>query len=85
METIRIEKGRIHNLPYHNMANWFFVQFREEQDHARILMNYINSRDVRFLFTKVFSWGCLTNAVRQLQNNGSRLCTRVGSRRIIKV
>ena len=27
------------------VANWFFVQFREEQDHARILMNYILSRD----------------------------------------
>ena len=26
-------------------ANWFYVQFREEQDHARILMNYILSRD----------------------------------------
>lgn len=26
------------------VANWFFVQFREEQDHARILMNYLNSR-----------------------------------------
>ena len=24
------------------VANWFFVQFQEEQDHARILMNYIN-------------------------------------------
>ena len=29
------------------VANWFFVQFREEQDHARILMNYINSRDAK--------------------------------------
>ncbi|WP_295939503.1 ferritin [uncultured Alistipes sp.] len=28
-------------------ANWFFVQFQEEQDHARILMNYINSRDAK--------------------------------------
>ena len=27
------------------VANWFYVQFREEQDHARILMNYILSRD----------------------------------------
>ena len=26
-------------------ANWFYVQFLEEQDHARILMNYIISRD----------------------------------------
>lgn len=26
------------------VANWFFIQFKEEQDHARIFMNYINSR-----------------------------------------
>lgn len=25
-------------------GNWFAVQFREEQDHARILMNYLLSR-----------------------------------------
>lgn len=25
-------------------ANWFSVQFREEQDHARILMDYVLSR-----------------------------------------
>lgn len=29
------------------IANWFYVQFREEQDHARILMNYIVSRDAQ--------------------------------------
>lgn len=27
------------------VANWFYVQFQEEQDHARIFMNYLNSRD----------------------------------------
>ncbi|MBO7213018.1 MAG: ferritin, partial [Rikenellaceae bacterium] len=32
---------------YKGVANWFFVQFQEEQDHARILMNYLNSRDVK--------------------------------------
>lgn len=26
-------------------AHWFYVQFREEQDHARILMNYLLSRN----------------------------------------
>ena len=26
---------------------YVFVQFQEEQDHARILMNYINSRDAK--------------------------------------
>ncbi|MDD3124352.1 MAG: ferritin [Candidatus Kapabacteria bacterium] len=25
-------------------ANWYFVQFKEEQDHAMILFNYVNSR-----------------------------------------
>ena len=29
------------------VANWFYVQWLEEQDHARILMNYLNSRDVK--------------------------------------
>lgn len=29
------------------VANWFFVQFQEEQDHARIFMNYLNSRDAK--------------------------------------
>ena len=27
------------------VANWFYIQFREEQDPARIFMNYLNSRD----------------------------------------
>jgi len=27
------------------VANWFHIQFKEEQDHARILMNYLLSRD----------------------------------------
>jgi ferritin len=27
------------------VANWFQVQFKEEQDHARIFMNYLLSRD----------------------------------------
>lgn len=29
------------------VANWFYVQFQEEQAHARIFMNYINSRDAK--------------------------------------
>ena len=27
------------------IANWYFIQFKEEQDHARIMMNYMSSRD----------------------------------------
>lgn len=32
---------------YKGVANWFYVQFREEQDHARIFMNYLNSREAK--------------------------------------
>ncbi|WP_295913980.1 ferritin [uncultured Alistipes sp.] len=35
------------------VANWFFVQFQEEQDHARILMNYINSRDAQVVLQPI--------------------------------
>ena len=28
-------------------ANWFYIQFQEEQAHARIFMNYLNSRDAK--------------------------------------
>ena len=29
------------------VANWFLIQFKEEQDHARIFMNYLNSVDAK--------------------------------------
>ncbi len=32
---------------YKGVANWFYIQFQEEQDHARIFMNYLNSRDAK--------------------------------------
>lgn len=30
---------------FKGVANWFHIQFMEEQDHARIFMNYLNSID----------------------------------------
>lgn len=35
------------NKGFKGVANWFYIQFREEQDHARIFMNYLNSRDAK--------------------------------------
>ena len=32
---------------YKGVANWFYVQFQEEQAHARIFMNYLNSCDAK--------------------------------------
>ena len=35
------------------MANWFAIQFKEEQDHARIFMNYLNSRDAKVVLKPI--------------------------------
>ena len=32
---------------YKGFANWFYIKFQEEQAHARIFMNYLNSRDAK--------------------------------------
>lgn len=32
---------------YKGVANWFYIQFQEEQAHARIFMNYLNSRGAK--------------------------------------
>lgn len=38
---------------YKGVANWFYVQFQEEQSHARILMNYLNSRDAKVVLMPI--------------------------------
>lgn len=42
-------------------GNWFFIQFCEEQDHARILMNYLLARGGQVLLAPIAevrtSWG----------------------------
>ena len=35
------------------MANWFAVQFKEEQDHAQIIINYVLSRGGRVLLAPI--------------------------------
>ncbi len=35
------------------LANWFFIQWLEEQDHARILQNYLVSRGARVLLEPI--------------------------------
>lgn len=41
------------NTGYDGIANWFAVQFKEEQDHATIFMNYLNSRDGKVLLEPI--------------------------------
>jgi len=41
------------NAGYDGIANWFAIQFKEEQDHATIFMNYLNSRDGKVLLEPI--------------------------------
>lgn len=41
------------NKGYKGVANWFYVQFQEEQAHARIFMNYLNSRDAKVMLLPI--------------------------------
>ena len=38
---------------YTGMANWFAIQFKEEQDHAQIFYNYLISRGGRVLLKAI--------------------------------
>lgn len=35
------------------VANWFYIQWREELDHARILQNYLNDRNSKALLEAI--------------------------------
>ncbi len=41
------------NAGYVGMANWFAIQFKEEQDHAQIFINYLQSRGGRVLLRAI--------------------------------
>jgi ferritin len=51
------------------VANWFYVQWLEEQDHARILMNYLNSRDAKVSLKPIAEvrteWGSVQEMFRE--------------------
>ena len=50
------------------VANWFKIQFKEEQDHAQIFMNYINSRGGRVILKPIAEvpteWCCPLEAFK---------------------
>ena len=51
------------------VANWFRVQYLEEQDHARIFMNYLNSRDAKVVLQPIAEvpteWGGVLEMFKQ--------------------
>ena len=45
--------SKCHELGLSGMANWFEIQFKEEQDHAHIFYNYIISRGGRVVLKPI--------------------------------
>lgn len=54
---------------FNGIANWFYVQFQEEQAHARIFMNYLNSVDAKVELLPIAevrtSWDSVLDMFRQ--------------------
>ncbi len=54
---------------YKGIANWFAIQFKEEQDHATIFMNYINSMDGKVTLAPIdkvdTSWNSILHAYEE--------------------
>lgn len=41
------------NKGFKGVANWFYIQYKEELAHARIFMNYLNSRDCKVTLSPI--------------------------------
>jgi len=68
---------------YKGVANWFYVQYREELDHARIFMNYLNSRDVRVELRAIeavpTSWKSVQDMFRQTLEHEQKVTAMINA------
>ena len=68
---------------YKGVANWFYVQFQEEQDHARIFMNYLNSRDAKVELLPIdpvpSSWNSVLDMFKQTLEHEKKVTTLINN------
>ena len=71
------------NKGYKGVANWFYVQFQEEQAHARIFMNYLNSRDVKVTLLPIdpvpASWDSVLDMFRQTLEHEKKVTSLINN------
>ena len=71
------------NKGYRGVANWFYVQFQEEQDHARIFMNYLNSRDAKVTLLPIdpvpASWDSVLDMFRQTLEHEKKVTSLINN------
>ena len=65
------------------VANWFFIQFKEEQDHARIFMNYLNSRDCKVVLEPITpvpsEWGSVLEMFQQTLQHEKKVTAMINN------
>ena len=71
------------NKGYKGVANWFYVQFQEEQAHARIFMNYLNSRDAKVTLMPIdpvpASWDSVLDMFRQTLEHEKKVTSLINN------
>jgi ferritin len=71
------------NKGYKGVANWFYVQFQEEQAHARIFMNYLNSRDAKVTLLPIdpvpTSWDSVLDMFRQTLEHEKKVTSLINN------
>ena len=68
---------------YKGVANWFYVQFQEEQDHARIFMNYLNSVDAKVTLLPIAevpsSWESVLDMFKQTLTHEKKVTSLINN------
>ena len=68
---------------YKGFANWFYVQFQEEQAHARIFMNYLNSRDAKVELLPIeavpTTWNTVLDMFRQTLEHEKKVTSLINN------
>lgn len=68
---------------YKGVANWFYVQFQEEQDHARIFMNYLNSIDAKVTLLPIAevpsSWESVLDMFKQTLTHEKKVTSLINN------
>ena len=66
---------------YAGFANWYNVQFKEEQDHALILTNYVLSRGGKVTLAAIdsvkTSWGSLLESMEDTLNHERKVTAMI--------
>lgn len=72
---------------YKGVANWFYVQFQEEQDHARIFMNYLNSLDAKVTLLPIeevpATWNSVLDMYKQTLEHEKKVTSLINNLALI--